>query len=124
MSKTILILGAGLMALAVIVGAFGAHELKSKLSVDMMQVYKTGVEYHVYHALGLLLIGILSLQFASSLMNWAGVFIVIGIALFSGSLYLLAITGVRWLVAITPIGGMCFIIGWILVLIAVLKKLP
>jgi len=124
MSKTILILGAGLMALAVIVGAFGAHELKSKLSVDMMQVYKTGVEYHVYHALGLLLIGILSLQFASSLMNWSGVFIVIGIALFSGSLYLLAITGVRWLGAITPIGGMCFIIGWILVLIAVLKKLP
>lgn len=124
MSKTILMTGAGLMALAVIIGAFGAHALKSKLTVDMLQVYKTGVEYHFYHALGLLLIGIISLQFSSGLINWAAIFITLGIVLFSGSLYVLAITGIKWLGAITPLGGVSFIVGWVLLLIAVWKKMP
>jgi uncharacterized membrane protein YgdD (TMEM256/DUF423 family) len=124
MSKTILMTGAGLMALAVIVGAFGAHALKSKLSVDMLQVYKTGVEYHFYHALGLILIGIISLHISSGLINWSAIFMTLGIVLFSGSLYVLAITGVKWLGAITPLGGVSFIVGWVLLLIAVWKKLP
>lgn len=121
-TKSILTLGAGLMALAVILGAFGAHALKSKLEPDMLQVYKTGVEYHFYHALGLLLIGIISFHISSGLINWSAILLIAGIVLFSGSLYLLAITGIKWLGAITPLGGMSFIVGWVLLLLAVLKK--
>lgn len=122
MSKTILLTGASLLALAVILGAFGAHALKAKLDNDLMQVYKTGVEYHFYHALGLLLIGILSFQMPSSLMNWSAFFLAAGIIIFSGSLYLLAVTGIKWLGAVTPLGGLSFIAGWILLFLAVWKK--
>ena len=121
MSKTIILTGAVFMALAVILGAFGAHALKEKLASDMMQVYKTGVEYHFYHALGLILIGIISMNISSGLINWSAILITIGIVLFSGSLYVLAITGIKWLGAITPIGGISFIAGWILLILAVLK---
>lgn len=122
MSKTILLTGAGFMAVAVIVGAFGAHALKAKLSLDMLQVYKTGVEYHFYHALGLLLIGIIAQNSSSGLINWSALFITAGIVLFSGSLYLLAITGIKWLGAITPLGGLSFIAGWVLLFIAIWRK--
>lgn len=124
MAKTFIILGAIFLALAVVIGAFGAHALKAKLSSEMLQVYKTGVEYHFYHALGLLLIGIISFHITSGLINWSAIFIIAGIVLFSGSLYLLAITGIKWLGAITPIGGISFIVAWILLVIAVWKKLP
>ncbi|MGQ8337021.1 DUF423 domain-containing protein [Sunxiuqinia sp. A32] len=122
MSKTILLIASALLALAVILGAFGAHGLKAKLAEDMMQVYKTGVEYHFYHALGLLVIGILSIQMPSGLMNWAAIFITVGIFVFSGSLYVLAVSGIKWLGAITPIGGLSFIAGWVLLFIAVWKR--
>jgi uncharacterized membrane protein YgdD (TMEM256/DUF423 family) len=124
MSKTILMIAALLMALAVGIGAFGAHGLKSHLSEEMIQVYKTGVEYHFYHALGLLLIGVLSLSISSGWLNWSAFMLTAGIILFSGSLYVMAITGIKWLGAITPLGGLSFIAGWILLLIAVWKKLP
>ncbi len=124
MSKTILLTGAALLAMAVIIGAFGAHILKAKLPDDLMQVYKTGVEYHFYHALGLLLVGILAFQMPSSIINWSAIFLFAGIVLFSGSLYVLAITGIRWLGAITPLGGVSFMVGWGLLFIAVWKKLP
>jgi len=113
-----------LLALAVAIGAFGAHGLKAHLSTEMLQTYKTGVEYHFYHALGLLLIGILSISFPSSLLNWSAILLAIGIILFSGSLYVLAITGIKWLGAITPFGGLSFIAGWVLLFVAVLKKMP
>lgn len=122
MNKTILLTAAFLLALAVILGAFGAHGLKEKLGNEMMQIYKTGVEYHFYHALGLLLIGVLSAQMPSSLMNWSAICLTVGVVIFSGSLYTLAITGVRWLGAITPLGGLSFIAGWVLLFIAVWKK--
>ncbi|MHA7112448.1 DUF423 domain-containing protein [Sunxiuqinia elliptica] len=122
MNKTILLTAAFLLALAVILGAFGAHGLKEKLGNEMMQIYKTGVEYHFYHALGLLLVGVLSAQMPSSLMNWSAICLTVGIVIFSGSLYTLAITGVRWLGAITPLGGLSFIAGWVLLFIAVWKK--
>lgn len=112
-----------LLALAVALGAFGAHGLKSQLSTDMMQTYKTGVEYHFYHALGLLLIGILAISYPSELMKWSAIFMAAGILVFSGSLYVLAVTGIKWLGAITPIGGLSFIAGWILLFLAVWKKL-
>ena len=124
MSKTILMTAALLMALAVAIGAFGAHGLKSHLSDEMMQTYKTGVEYHFYHALGLLLVGVISLSMPSGLLNWSAVLLAAGIILFSGSLYVLAVTGIKWLGAITPFGGLSFIAGWVLFFVAVWKKLP
>lgn len=123
MSKTILMIAAVMMALAVAIGAFGAHGLKSHLSDEMLQTYKTGVDYHFYHALGLLLVGVLSLNMPSGLLNWSAILLAAGIVLFSGSLYVLAITGIKWLGAVTPLGGLSFIAGWILLFAAVWKKL-
>jgi uncharacterized membrane protein YgdD (TMEM256/DUF423 family) len=124
MSKAILMTASILLALAVAVGAFGAHGLKAHLSEAMLQTWKTGVEYHFYHALGLLLIGVLSVSMPTNLLNWSALFLFAGIVLFSGSLYFLAITGIKWLGAITPLGGLCFIAGWVLLFVAVFKKLP
>jgi len=121
MSKTIIMTAAVLLAVAVAVGAFGAHALKSRITEDLMQVYKTGVEYHFYHALGLLLVGILSIYRPSGLLNWSALFLVMGIVLFSGSLYAMAVTGIKWLGAITPFGGLSFIAGWVLLFVAVWK---
>jgi len=124
MSKTILMMASALLTLAVVIGAFGAHGLKAHISNEMLQVYKTGVEYHFYHALGLLLIGVLSISMPSVLLNWSAFLLTAGIILFSGSLYILAITGVKWLGAITPLGGISFTTGWILLFVSVKKNLP
>ncbi len=110
-------------ALAVIFGAFGAHGLKGMLAADMLAVFQTGVQYHFYHALGLLAVGILLLHYpASPWLKWSGWIMFAGIILFSGSLYLLVLTGIRWLGAITPIGGTAFIVSWLLLCVAVLRK--
>lgn len=122
MTKTILLTASILLAIAVALGAFGAHNLKAHISGDLMQTYKTGVEYHFYHALGLLLIGVLSMSISSGLLNWSAILLFAGIVLFSGSLYILAITGIKWLGAITPLGGISFIAGWILLFLAVWKN--
>jgi uncharacterized membrane protein YgdD (TMEM256/DUF423 family) len=122
MAKTILMTASILLALAVALGAFGAHGLKSQLSTDMLQTFKTGVDYHFYHALGLLLIGILAVSFPSDLIQWSAILLTAGIVLFSGSLYALAISGIKWLGAITPLGGISFIAGWVLLFLAVWKK--
>ena len=112
--KTFLVIGALAMALGVILGAFGAHGLKNKLTPDLLAVYQTGVEYHLYHALGLILVGVLINQFPQvSGLHTGGWLLLAGILIFSGSLYVLAITGIRWLGAITPIGGTAFIAGWV-----------
>jgi uncharacterized membrane protein YgdD (TMEM256/DUF423 family) len=123
MAKTILMTASILLALAVALGAFGAHGLKSQLSTDMLQTWKTGVEYHFYHALGLLLIGILAVSYPSELVKWSAILLTAGIILFSGSLYALAVSGIKWIGAITPLGGLSFIAGWILLFLTVLKKL-
>jgi len=122
MSKTILMTASVLLAMAVAIGAFGAHGLKSHLSTEMLATYKTGVEYHFYHALGLLLVGVLAYFMPSVQLKWSAIFLFSGIILFSGSLYVLAITGIKWLGAITPLGGLSFIAGWILLFVAVWKK--
>ncbi|WP_372950669.1 DUF423 domain-containing protein [Mariniphaga sp.] len=122
MTKTILMTASVLLALAVALGAFGAHGLKSQLSTDMMQTYKTGVDYHFYHALGLLLIGILAVSFPSELLKWSAILLMAGIILFSGSLYVLAVSGIKWLGAVTPVGGLSFIAGWVMLFFAVWKK--
>lgn len=112
--KTFIVIGAVAMALGVILGAFGAHGLKNKLTADLLAVYQTGVEYHLYHALGLILVGVLINQFPQvSGLHTGGWLLLAGILIFSGSLYVLAISGIRWLGAITPIGGTAFIAGWL-----------
>jgi len=104
-----------------VIGAIGADGLKGKLCEEMMTVYKTGVEYHFYHTLALLGIGLLSLHVKSSLLTASGWSFAIGILLFSGSLYALSTSGVKVLGAITPIGGLFFIAGWVLLVATVLK---
>ena len=114
MSKYFLILGSLNAAAAILLGAFGAHGLKSRLGPDMLAVYHTGVQYHFYHALGLILIGIIALHLpASSALRWSGWTMLAGIILFSGSLYLLSVTQWRWLGMITPVGGLAFIGAWL-----------
>jgi uncharacterized membrane protein YgdD (TMEM256/DUF423 family) len=122
MSRNILLTAAICLAFAVAIGAFGAHALKDNLPEDMMQVYNTGVQYHFYHALGLLLIGVLSVSKPSKYLGWSAVLLGSGIILFSGSLYMMAISGIRWIGAITPIGGISFIAGWVLLAVAVWKR--
>src|SRR5262245_49362221 len=97
-AKTFLVAGALACMLAVVLGAFGAHALRGKLAADLLAIYQTAVQYHFWHALGLLAIGIVAMYLPESpALRWAGATMLAGIALFSGSLYLLAITGVRWL---------------------------
>lgn len=120
--KRFLLAGAVFMALGVMLGAFGAHALKSSLSPEMLTIYKTGVEYQFYHALGLLLVGLIGTRNHSKWLNYSGVLFGVGIVLFSGSLYALSISGIKVLGAITPIGGLAFIGGWISLAIAVSKR--
>ena len=108
-----------LMAAAVALGAFGAHALKARLTPDALALWQTAVNYHAWHALGLLATATLMLQLGErrALRSAAALFVA-GIVLFSGSLYALALTGTRGLGAITPLGGLAFLVGWILVAIA------
>ena len=121
MNKTALLLGVAFCGLSVVIGAFGAHGLKDKLSDYSISVFNKGVMYQFLHGIGIILTVILdynlkSLSFDTSI--WLFVF---GIILFSGSLYILAITEVKWFGMITPIGGIMFILGWALMFINVLK---
>ncbi len=105
-------LGAVLMALAIVTGAFGAHALKARIDPPMLDIYKTAVLYHMIHALGLFVVAWIGAQSGDGRAQLAGWFLTAGIALFSGSLYILSVTGMRWLGAVTPFGGLCFIAGW------------
>ncbi len=99
--------------LSVALGAFAAHGLRGRLSAELLSTFQTGVQYHMYHALALFGVGLLTLNYpAASLPKVSGYLFLAGILLFSGSLYLLSLTGVRWLGAITPLGGLAFLAGW------------
>jgi uncharacterized membrane protein YgdD (TMEM256/DUF423 family) len=99
--------------LAVTFGAFGAHALKSRLDEHALSVFQTAVQYHFYHSLALLAVGVIALsQPQTALLRSSGYLFVVGIVVFSGSLYLLSMSGLRWLGAITPLGGLAFIAGW------------
>lgn len=120
--KIFLIIGAINACLAVGLGAFGAHGLESRLSERMLETFKTGVQYHMYHALGLIGIALVADKLQSAgLINWAGWLMFAGIILFSGSLYVLSLSGIKILGAITPLGGLAFIIAWILLAVAAFK---
>jgi len=128
MQKFFLVIGSLLAGLAVALGAFGAHGLKKIVSSETVAVYQTGVQYQMYHALALLVLGILSDKYLGSFIHYSGLFFLGGIVLFSGSLYLIvsmhvmnktvpALIGIA-----TPIGGLLFILGWVLLLIGIIKK--
>ena len=112
MNRAFVALGAVLAGLAVAAGAFGAHALRPRLSTESLAVFETAARYQMYHALALLALGILMAQAPGHLADWAGRLFVAGIVLFSGSLYLLAFSGARWLGAVTPLGGVAFLAGW------------
>jgi uncharacterized membrane protein YgdD (TMEM256/DUF423 family) len=129
MNKIFLIIGTILAGLAVALGAFGAHGLKKLVGPETISTYQTGVQYQMYHALALLLLGVLYERSQSSLINFAGFFFIAGVVLFSGSLYLLVSLkamnklGTTGIGIMTPIGGLLFIVGWILLLISLVKKI-
>ena len=129
MTKTFLIGGISFAGLAVIFGAFGAHALKERISQEQLLVFETGVRYQFYHSLALIILFLLGEKLSPSLLQYSGVFFIIGIILFSGSLYLLStreMSGIEnWksvLGPVTPLGGLCFIIGWTTLLFAALKS--
>jgi uncharacterized membrane protein YgdD (TMEM256/DUF423 family) len=128
MQKIYLIIGAVLAGLAVALGAFGAHGLKKVVTPENVAIYQTGVQYQMYHALALFIVGLLSEKIASGYLTTAGVLFVAGIVLFSGSLYLIVSlyamnrTVPTAVGILTPIGGLFFIGGWICLLVSLLKK--
>jgi uncharacterized membrane protein YgdD (TMEM256/DUF423 family) len=119
--RLFLLLGAVSALVAVGAGAFGAHGLRSRLGPDLLAVFETGARYQMYHALGLLAVAWATTRPGGALAAWAGWLFVLGTIVFSGSLYLLALTGIRWLGAITPIGGLAFLAGWAVLAAAALR---
>lgn len=114
--------GALLCGLGVALGAFGAHGLANRLTADMLATYEIGVRYHISHALGLLAVAWAASRWPNAWTGAAGYLFVAGIVIFSGSLYVLALSGIRWLGAITPIGGVCLIAGWIALAVGALRN--
>lgn len=121
MDRTFATLGALSGFIAVAAGAFGAHGLKSRLAPDMLAVFETGARYQLYHALALLAVAWAHGRWpaGAGAATWSGWLFVAGTLLFSGSLYALALTGARWMGAITPVGGLAFLLGWLLLAWAV-----
>lgn len=120
--KLFIILGAINAFLSVALGAFGAHGLEKTVEPRYMEIWKTGVTYQMFHATGLFVVGLLLSKYPeSSMLTWSGWLMLIGIVLFSGSLYTLTLTKIGVLGAITPLGGVSFLIAWVLIVLAVLK---
>jgi uncharacterized membrane protein YgdD (TMEM256/DUF423 family) len=128
MHKIFLILGTVLGGLAVALGAFGAHGLKKLVPPETVATYQTGVQYQMYHALALILVGILTERTANSFLNYSGLLFLGGVVFFSGSLYLIVSMQAMnkaiptYIGIITPVGGLLFIIGWILLLLGIIRK--
>jgi uncharacterized membrane protein YgdD (TMEM256/DUF423 family) len=112
MERFFAIAGAIASLTGVAVGAFGAHGLRGRLTPADLEIFETGVRYHMYHALGLFAVAWVASRWPSGTANWAGWLLIVGIVVFSGSLYTLVLTGQRWLGAVTPIGGVALIAGW------------
>jgi uncharacterized membrane protein YgdD (TMEM256/DUF423 family) len=110
--RTFFRLGAVFAFLGVALGAFGTHALQSAMSPEDLAIFETGVRYQVYHALGLLVVARAAARWTRGAISAAGWLFVVGILVFSGSLYTLVLTGQRWMGAVTPVGGICFLAGW------------
>ncbi|KMK95833.1 DUF423 domain-containing protein [Rossellomorea marisflavi] len=122
--KTFIIIGAINAFLSVALGAFGAHALEGKISAKYIETWNTGVQYQMFHAIGILIIGVMLGNLApSSLLSWSGWLMLIGTILFSGSLYVLSLSGIKVLGAITPLGGVSFLAAWVLLIIFATKNL-
>lgn len=117
-----IITGSIFAALAVLFGAFGAHGLKSRISAEDLIIFETGVRYQMYHALALILLGLITMNPNTAITNLTFGLFVTGIFIFSGTLYLIPLTGLRWLGAITPIGGTALIAGWISLIYNLIKS--
>lgn len=117
-----LVVGAMFTTGAVISGAFAAHGLKKILSPAMVEVFRTAADYQMIHGIGLILITLLSFHLKTRLLHWSAVLMTAGVMMFSGSLYALAMTGMKWLGPITPLGGVCFIFAWLLVMLAGIRS--
>ena len=113
--------GAVMCGLGVLLGAFGAHGLRGRVTPEMLAVFETGVRYHLVHGLALLAVAWATTRWPNTWISASGWLFVAGIVVFSGSLYLLSITGVRWLGAITPIGGLCFVAGWLILALSAMR---
>ena len=113
--------GAVMCGLGVLLGAFGAHGLRDRVTPEMLAVFETGVRYHLVHGLALLAVAWATTRWPNTWITASGWLFVAGIVIFSGSLYLLSITGVRWLGAITPIGGLCFVAGWFILALSAMR---
>ena len=111
-TRSWIVTGAVAAGLGVMLGAFGAHGLKTRVTSEMLAVFETGVRYQMYHAFGLIVVGALAASRPRAALRVAGWAFVLGIVIFSGSLYVMTFTGMRWLGAITPLGGVSFIVGW------------
>lgn len=122
MSSLLCLLGAVFGLLSVALGAFGSHGLKAVLTDGMLAIFETGARYQMYHALALIAVGWIGRSARNSWLSAAGWSFVAGIVLFSGSLYVLALTGTRWLGAITPLGGLAFVAGWAALAIGLWKE--
>ena len=122
MERIFFLSGAISAFLGVTLGAFAAHGLKTRLSTEMFNIFEVGVRYHMYHALALLAVAWACGRWPGSLTNMSGWLFIIGTVIFSGSLYILSLTGVRWLGAITPLGGVAFLAGWVCLVWAILKS--
>lgn len=122
MAKLWIVLGALNALISVAAGAFGAHGLRAKLSPELLVVFETGARYQMYHALGLLALGLFARGASSGLTTTSGWLMFAGIVVFSGSLYVLALSGIRGFGAITPIGGVSFLAAWLLFAMAALRS--
>jgi uncharacterized membrane protein YgdD (TMEM256/DUF423 family) len=122
-ARTFLLLGCVCAAVAVAFGAFGAHALEGRLTPERIATWETAARYHFYHSLGLLIVGLLGMHLAESArLRWAGWSMFAGILLFSGSLYVLSVSGLSYLGAVTPFGGVAFLLGWLLLASTFIKR--
>ena len=112
--RILLIIGSLFAALSVLLGAFGAHALKNRLSIEDLAIFEIAVRYQMYNALGLLLMGVAGFYLTEKLVSIPAYFLILGTVIFSGSLFLIVFTNLRWFGAVAPIGGLCLIIGWLL----------
>ena len=121
MDRFFFLSGAIAAFIGVALGAFGAHSLRTKLTPEMLNIFEVGVRYQMYHALGLIAVAWAITRWPETNLTAAGWAFIVGIVIFSGSLYLLSITDTRWLGAITPIGGLAFLIGWAILIWSVAR---
>jgi len=113
--------GSIMMAISIGLGAFGAHGLKKVISPEILEIFHTGVEYQFYHAIGLFCVAFVAYFTQSNQVKLAGYLMIVGTFLFSGSLYIMTLTGVKWFGAITPFGGMSYIVAWIMLALSIRK---